>query len=229
MTRTRKAALATIVAALAVVLPGCFEIKEDVWIEKDGTGRIKVEIGVDRTAMGNMADTTPEKKAKEEAKRAEKKAELEKDPNVTKVEITARKEGDLDFETTEISFKDMTKAPDTLAKLKSKGSGKDEDSFTIKKLENGNYEFFQTFGHKNKPAAEGEQDPEAKKMADAMKANMVKSLGEHKITIKLHGPSIVSSNGKAEGATATWEEKLAKIMGDDSGKGMELKAEVGAK
>jgi len=219
--QVRKALLAALVAAMPLVLGGCFEIKEEIAINADGSGRIVIDIGVDKTGD----QSSPEQKAKDEAKSKKQKEDLEKDPNVTKVEMKRFKEGKLDHESMDVSVKDVTKLGAVLDKIKDPKS-KSEDVFELKKLPNGNYSFVQTFGRKTPPADAKEPTPEQKK---AQKEQIEKIMGDHKVELKLTGPSIVSSNGTNKGATAEWSVKLAQIMEDETGKGVEFKAEIGAK
>ncbi len=217
-----RTALAVVLPVLSLALTGCFELEEEIWFNKDGTGRLKVTMGIDEKMQ---KDQTPENKKKDEDKTQERKKAIEANANVTKCEVTTKTEKGMYFETTEVWFKDVSKLPETLDNFK-QGGKKDEDVLTIKKLEDGSYEFFQTFGKKTKPADQPEPSPEEKKMQDDMTAQFAKQMGDHKLTVVVHGASFGATNGKAEGTTATWAVKLADAMSDKSGKGVEMKAVV---
>jgi hypothetical protein len=217
-----RTALAVVLPVLSLALTGCFELKEEIWFNKDGTGRLKVTLGMDQKMHDEQSAA---KKKKDEEKTKKQKEEIEKNANVSKCEISTKSENGMYYETTDISLKDFSKLPETLKEFQQRDP-QSEDVMTLKKLDDGSYEFFQTFGKKTKPKDQPEPSAEDKKRDAEMQAQFAKQLGEHKLTVVVHGTGIGETNGKSDGTSATFEHKLADLMTDQSGKGVEMKAVV---
>jgi hypothetical protein len=227
MRNRSRSALAVVLPVLSLALTGCFELKEEIWFNKDGTGRLTVSVGMDQKMHDERSDA---KKKKDEEKTKKQKEAIEKNPNVTKCEISTKSENGMYYETTDISLKDVSKLPETLKEFQ-QGLEASEDVLTVKKLDDGNYEFFQTFGKKKPP--EKEPTPEEKKIGDDITAKLAKELGDHKLTVVVHGEGFGATNGTAAEKSVTWAYKLADLMIDDRAttqrKSVELKAVVKVK
>ncbi len=196
-----------LLAAAAVLLTGCFDVLEEVWIEPDGSGRAHIELGMPAALMhlAKAASSAQGVSLSSEAKAAAER--LRKEPDVVRVRFEEKEEGGQYRAVYEVEVRDVTKLPELLRR----GAGPQKLEgfrFEISRLDNGNFQFVQKMGR---------FDP------GIQAANAV--LGERTVTVRVHGRRIVGTNGRLNEKADTAEWKLSV---PDLASGAELKAEVQA-
>lgn len=213
-------------ALAALVLGGCIEITQEVWINGDGSGRMTMDLGLSEQllSMAGSGGEDPLAKFREQAKKT--KAELQKDPNVSSVAITERKEGGDQHFVYDVQVKDVTRLRDVESRLSSSGplgeDGKvrDKGEFKIEKQPNGRLLFLMRL-------QTPKQDGKGGKQADALARGMAAAMfGNRAVTIRLHAPKIADTNGTLDDqkTTVEWRIPLVDLISEKAGR--ELRAEV---
>lgn len=217
-------------------LAGCIEVSQEIWINADGSGRLKMDIGFSEALLSfaQQAEKNPLNEFRTQA--AQKQEELKKDPNVKNVTFSERKESGTQFFTYDVEVRDVTKIaavqkavapgdmPGAAAGEGAPGAPKAED-FHIEKLPSGNVSFRLKMESPGGMGGEEGASPEQDQMAKAMMASM---FGDKAITVKVHGPRIVTTNGKLDAAktTAEWRIPLVELASAKKGTVTEMTAEV---
>lgn len=210
--------LATLSAAVAgLFLVSCINLEQDVWINADGSGRVKVDMGISKQML-EMAKGLGEQGADPFDTVAQKK-KLEANENVKSVKITTKEDEKYRHAIYDVELKDITKMNETMKDiLKDSPAGGDDapdSELKIVKLDSGNYKV--TAKVEGPDAGEGEEGPEA-----AALAMMKQMFGDAGITIRVHGPP-VKHNGKLVEDAAVWKMPIADLLG---GKALDVDAEV---
>lgn len=223
-------------AAAAVLLAGCVEMSQEIWINEDGSGRLVMDVGIG-AEMLELAKQGPAAGGKDPAADMrkgfeERKADLEKDPDVKSVQFKEfTKEGTCHF-VLDIEVRKVESLPRILKKSSpdKKALGGEEGPAAEPELKiektAGGYRFTQKFASPEKAAPETEEEKRNKAMAMAFLKPMLQDKG---IAVKLHAPRILSSNGEVseDKQTAAWKIGLIEIATTDSFS-KELTAEVHA-
>ena len=206
----RKRILGAVAAAL--LCGSCFDLTEEIWIEADGSGRIRLDVGIDGETYEMIASMGGEDPFEIEAKSAELEAQIAANPNFTGGKVEAYEEGGSHHMVWEIEVADITQlTSDDLRKLTEdgEGGGSDDDlggEFSITKTAGG-FRFHQEMEDMN--ADTGEADA----MAQAMVSQM---FGGHYFTIRVHGPGFESHNGtSAADDYVEWRFALDELMTGD--------------
>ena len=213
-------ALGATAAASALLLASCMNFSQDIWINKDGSGRMVLDIGMSKQ-MIEMAKNFGEQgaDAKDPFDTAAQKKEIEANENVKSVKVTEKEVGEYKHFIYDIEVKDVTKLDEmqkgVLENGPAGGGGGGEgpeNEIKVQKLANGNYKV--TAEIKGDDADEG-IDESALAMAKQM-------FGDNALTIRVHGPP-VKHNGKLEGDAAVWSLKLIDMA---TGAKVDVEAEV---
>ena len=229
-----------LICAALFCFSGCIDYLEEIWINADGSGKLKVDMGIAETFVSMGKSFGMEDSSNDMQKQyLKKKEELEKNPNVQKVDFKDFTQGDMHHFVFDIDVKDIFKVGELTRKLEmsqmeTQGqqdtAGKSE--VRIEKLPNGNIQFVQLFkGEKKESSSQGmpmgEQGDSSGVNYDSMGQAMAMSMfGDKGVTIRVHGPSIVSSNGKIddEKKMVEWKIGLAEMSKGSFSK--ELNAEI---
>jgi hypothetical protein len=216
-------------AICALILCGCIDIEQELWIEADGSGHLKTTVGMPDMSdmMGDMGgqEGMDEQKAEEQKKLIE---QYKKDPNVTEVTISESVKDDMMYTCTEIHFKDVEKIGPIWSKSmeSAESAGGDDnkksDAPTIKKLSNGNYQFTYTLQSEAKEGSDAENEAAKQMMQQMFQGKFY--------TIRIHHPEKANAKdslGKIidGGKTVEWKIPMADLM--QPGYKQELKAELG--
>lgn len=215
-----------VAASSLVLLTGCFDLLEEIWLETGGGARLKVEISVPKAllAMGRLGGQDLLLSVREDA--ANVKAELEKDPDLTGFEYRTEEDGAIYKLIYEIATRDATKLAAvqqrTLAAVAQRASSESPVRYSIQRR-------FGVVGHVFEGVVASERDSkspagdQAEEIAQAMAGAM---LGGHAITLRLHAPAILSSNGEMDSdrTTAEWKIPLSKLV--QPGFRQEMRAET---
>jgi hypothetical protein len=212
--------LAILTAAVSgLFLVSCINLEQDVWINADGSGRVKVDMGISKQML-EMAKGLGEEGADPFADIAAQKKKLEANENVKSVKITSKDDEKYRHAIYDVELKDITKLNETMKDIlkDSPAGGKDapDSELKIVKLDSGNYKVTAKVEGPDTGDAEGE-GPEA-----AALAMMKQMFGDAAITIRVHGPP-VKHNGKLVEDAAVWKMPIVDLI---SGGKLDVDAEV---
>ena len=223
-----KRTLTTLGAATALLLTSCIDIKQEVWINADGGGRLILDMGISKQALEMMKNLSqlggedaeesnpltqdPEKTA----------ANLKKSEFVTDVQWQEKEDEKYKRQIYIVEISDITKIGEVLEENPLSSSlqelagdnvpTSEEDEFSIEKTETGTYKLSAV----SKGQAEEEQDP--------IQALMMKQMfGDAKLTVRVHAPAISHNGEEQEDGSILWALPLA-----DATTGFDFKGEFEA-
>ncbi len=240
---------ACLVLIASITLAGCFEVTEEVWINPDGTGRLKIDMGISEALLsesengGKSGQRNPIEDISKDFNKAKQK--IEKNPNIKKFDFQQYSDAGMKHFVFDVEVKEVS----TLNGLqKAIYSGKKEPAeavetgrmpleqseLRIEKTAAGNTLFVRTLG----PPEEGKKDssedgaiPDSlEKGFEKLGMSMARTMfGNSFYTVRLHGSKIISSNGKIddEKKTAEWKVSIADLMGHSGQR--EFRAEIGSR
>ena len=230
-----------IVLFVSLFFAGCFEILEEVWINNDGSGRIKIDIGISEAMMSmGTSDSSANTFADLDKDFQKTKEEVEKNPKIKRVDFKQYSDGGMKHFAFDVEVRDLSALNDfqkivyssekkDTAKEASAEQGMplENSELTIEK-QNGKIVFVRRIGQK--PATEdtstsAEGDSAGKAFEDMGKAMAGAMFGNFSYTVRLHADNISSTNGKLDDQkkTVEWKIPLGELM---TGKHRELRAEI---
>ena len=196
--------------ATCLLLSGCYDLTEELWINSDGSGRMKFTIGLAENLVVMIESGGQSADFCENAIRD--KGKLEANELITSLAISKKNEAGMLFCTIDIGVTDFRR----FAKVRNIAIQGDYDKyefpFVIQDLDEGRIRISQDFSNL------GRDDPEqsdlakiSQQMAMAMMSPML--AGKY-ITVTVHAPMIESSNGEisADNKTATWKKPLVDLF-----------------
>jgi len=211
MRRSRAAQWMVVAGALALC-SGCFALVQEVWPEAGGGGRMRLEISLPKSllSMGRLGGEDLLVSVREDAANA--KAELAKDPDIRRFDYRAEEEPGLFKLIYEVESNDASKlqaaqarALAVLAKKAGRGGGgadpqKGPLAIAVQRR----------FGLWFDVAGAVAGGPEKPRGADIDLGNAMAGamLGGHFITVRLHAPIILSTNGTLDATRSTVEWKV---------------------
>ena len=186
---------------MIMLISGCFEIKNEIWIHSDGGGKVLYDMGLPEAMLPN--DTAKQEFLK---KIQDEITEAKQDPNIISADLRSyKKEGLFHIEVI-YELKDITKIDAAKKKTRIAKDNKSKSEFmkglTIKRLPSGNIKVTQTFENMQKKTEKASDNP----MVQAM-------FGGRYMTLIVHG-NIVSSNGNfsQDGQTVHWKVPMAEVL-----------------
>lgn len=226
--------LITCAVMLLPIFTSCMETTQEIWINADGSGRIKFDIGIDKTAYTQLTQMTafgdPNGTPKDPfAEIKNNNTTLEKLPDVKKVEMTTFDTDNAKHIVVDLEVKDFLKLPELNKMLEaSKNSqgglnsapsdSSKSNNFVLKQNDDGTVDFVMTLPSQKlktsiDPNAAGDPNDPVAAMANGM-GDMMASMFEGKYqTLILHVPSLVSTNGqKTNEQTITWKIPVGDVM-----------------
>ena len=234
--------LAPSIALLTLLITGCIDVKQDIWINEDGSGKLVFDVGLSKQFKAMMdlqkgfGDLEGLEGLEEEGAAPEKPEaipfgqapeevikELKKIKHVTSAEFKESSDGKYERTIYTIELSDITKIKEVM-KSSSLGSGIEElggeeglsenNDFSLIKTESGTFEL--------NAIMEGNKEEDTDPTEAAFAASMMKEMfGDAGMTIRVHAPA-VSHNGKEKDGAIVWTMLLADLAG---GKSLEAKGE----
>ncbi len=211
-------------------LVGCFNLKEEVWINADGSAKIVQDIilpdAMTSPAIGgaNLSDQF-------EKQYGEKKSRLEADPRIQNVAVRHFTEEGQHHFVLEVTVKDVTDLPEIWSLAfadQKKGAdsplANQENQISVSKKGNGTIHLTRILKSAPKP----DRKDSANQMGDAMAKAMGEQLfANNSITFTVHGSNIASTNGTIldGGQTVEWKIPFSEFLSQDFSK--EMSAEIG--
>jgi hypothetical protein len=207
----------TLLLTSCALTSGCFEFRQEFWINPDGSGRVLMDIGIQQ--IGNPgAAGQKEGSSKFEKQMQEARERLSKDPNVKRVQMSQETREGMLHTIFDIEVNDLTKLADSmrqtaLAAVPDNKVARTEESVAplIEKLPNGDYAFRVNLdrGQKKPPASNPQTERFAEQMVEKMFA------GRFWMTV-LHAPKVVETNGQLNATSnlIEWKIPLAQLASD---------------
>lgn len=228
--------LVVLLIVLSFLFTGCFELLEEIWINSDGSGRMRVDFGIPE-AMLSMGgeEGMDDPFADIEQKFQETKASVEKNPKVKRIDLTQQSDGTLkhivlDIEVTDYSeLQDLPKllyAEDDTAKS-SQETALEKSELRITKENDGKIIVSRYFGGVRSKESSAPEDTASDPFAQMGEAMAGAMFGNNHYTVKVYADNIVSSTGKLsdDKKTAEWKIPIGSlIMGTMKQK--EFRAEI---
>jgi hypothetical protein len=207
----------TLLLTSCALMSGCFEFRQEFWINPDGSGRVLMDIGIQQIGTPG-AGGQKEGQSKFEKEMQEAKARLSKDPNIKSVRMSQETREGMLHTVFDIECNDLTKLADSmrqtaLAAAPNVKAGRAEDSVApvIEKLPDGDYAFRVSldWGQKKRPAS----NPQAERFAEQMVEKMF--AGRFWTTV-LHAPKVVETNGQLNATSnlVEWKIPVAQLASD---------------
>ena len=226
--------LLPLTATLTLLMTGCIDLKQDIWINEDGSGKLVFDVGLTKQFkammdMGNAFEgidlesedgAAPEKTQANPFGDPEKTiAELEQSEHVTSAHYKEKSDGKFERTIYTIELSDITKIGELMSSS-SLGEGVNElggekdssDELSVKKTESG------TFVVTAVMEGDKEEGIDAGGDEFGMMQEMFKDAG---MTIRVHAPAI-SHNGKKKRGAIVWNMTLADLS---AGKRLEVNGE----
>ena len=219
---------------ITLLMTGCIDLKQDIWINEDGSGKLVLDIGLTKQFkammdMGNAFEgldlesedgAEPEKTQTNPFGDPEKTiVELEQSEHVTSAHYKEKSDGKFERTIYTIELSDITKIGELMSSS-SLGEGVNElggekdssDELSVKKTESG------TFVVTAVMEGDKEEGIDAGGDEFGMMQEMFKDAG---MTIRVHAPAI-SHNGKKKRGAIVWNMTLADLS---AGKRLEVNGE----
>jgi len=228
------------IGALLLTLTGCIDVKQDIWINKDGSGKFVFDVGLSKQfkAMMDLQKGFGELEELEDGEEddnglneipfsesPEKVIEdLKKNKFVTEAEFEEAVDAKYDRTIYTIQLSDITKIKDVLSssslgaaarELGGDNNLEENNDFELKKTDSGTYELSVSLkgNEEDKP-----EDPQEAEFAATMMKQM---FGDAGMTLRVNAPA-VTHNGKEEDASIVWTMLLADLA---AGGNLEAKGE----
>jgi hypothetical protein len=210
-----------------LLLSGCFEMRQEYWINADGSGRVLMDIGVVKIDAGKGA-AAPQGESELEKNMREANERFSREPNVKSAKLSQEDRDGMRHLVLDVECRDITKFNETMRERARQArqsaaaqapagsqAGSADDSMTpvIEKLPNGDYAFRMSLergrGNKSKP------NPATDRLARQW---VEKIFAGRYFTILLHAPKVSESNGQIN-ATANlveWKMPMTQFASDEA-------------
>lgn len=225
--------LLLLIASLAC--SGCLELTQEVWVNGDGSGRMRLDIALPEGLMEMAAESDGLNPLTENLAEFERlKAHPEEIPHLRSLDHSEYVEGEFHHFVFELEVDDVTALPETMAEVQKRTSvgqeeGEQADALAsqhemkLERIGDGRMLFVQTLIDEVQASS---SDPEMEEMDASGKAFLASMFAGKHYTVRLHAPKLVSSNGAID-ATARiseWKIPLTELMGREGPQ--ELRAEI---
>ncbi|MCO5166568.1 MAG: hypothetical protein M9894_09405 [Planctomycetes bacterium] len=192
-----------------VLLAGCLDYTEEVFVQRDGSGRMRTEVAVLAEFLTDE-DVAEMRQGLEEAAAA-----LRQDPDVTKVEVADRRQGLKHAFLLDVS----TRTYEALPRVMQAEDWLRLDAREGKRL--GYVRLLDDGGSAAALARAGRRTPDVGR-ADDLARRFAGKAGvrapqdeqpEFHVTFRLHAPKVVKTNGEVAGGVTTWRWRLEDFEG----------------
>jgi hypothetical protein len=202
--------IALLVLVLSLSLNGCFDLNEELWINKDGSGRMKFTVGVAEPLMNMM------KQSGEDADFCDALMKQESMPEeseaIESVVVLKSMEAGMNYCTIDMRLKDFRKFREARDQAIEGENDKYEFPFLIEDLSDDRVRITQDFSSLGMDDPDQDEfDRSAQQMAMAM---MTPMLSGKYITVTVHAEEIESTNGvvSEDGKSTTWRKPVIELI-----------------
>jgi hypothetical protein len=194
----------------SLLVSGCYDIAEELWINSDGSGRMKFTIGLaeNLAAMiegGGQSANFCDKAIKDKSK-------LENNVLITSVTITKNSEAGMNYCSIDVDVKDFRNFAEVRNNVIEGDYDNYEFPFSIIELGEDRFGISQEF---NNLGRDGPNQSGIEKVGQEMAmAMMAPMLAGKYISITVHAANIESSNGEisADSKTVIWKKPLVDLV-----------------
>ena len=225
-----------LLVALSVACAGCLELTQEVWVNSDGSGRMRLDIALPRELLEMASDAdgaNPLAETLEEYERL--KADPSQVPNLRSVDKSEYVEGEFHHFVMELEVDDVTLLPETMSQLQKRTAvGEEQENkadelasqheMKLERIGRDRMVFVQTLIDDSQAADASGLDTE--EMDAASKALLASMFAGKHFTVRLHAPKVTSTNGQVDKAASTieWRIPLTALMAQEGLQ--ELRAEI---
>lgn len=201
---------------LCLPLAGCLDVHQEFWVYKDGSGRMKNELGLHDQLMRMRGDKTDESACDQFF---EEKQQLEQRDGVELVETSTYKEGGVFYCVMDIRVNDFTLLVDLQREsLKENAIEANKDDFqtefTLKRMDNGNGFFRKHIRNRSADPGKHKLESHTEQLSNMLMGQLM--TGRY-WSVELHTPKILESNGKTseDNKTVSWRVPLYDLLTDE--------------
>jgi hypothetical protein len=208
-------ARAALIFVLGIGCAGCLELTQEVWVNGDGSGRMRLDISLPQGLMAMAAEAEGGNPfSEDQAVYDQLKANPEQIPNLRSVDHSEYVEGEFHHFVIELEVDDVTLLPETMQELQARtsvakeGSEEAEDiasptDMRLERLGGDRMLFVQKLVDENMVSSTGSAEPGMEEMEEASKAFLASMFAGKFYTVRVHAPRISSANGTVDDASQT--------------------------
>jgi hypothetical protein len=231
-----KATQGLLLFSLSIACAGCLELTQEVWVNGDGSGRMRLDIALPQglLEMATQADGgNPLAETMEEYERLQ--ANPGQIPNLRSIDQSEYVEGEFHHFVIDLEVDDVTALPETMAQLQRRTTIGDEQAekadelasqheMKLQRLGRDRMVFVQTLVDDSQAA--DVSGPDTEEMDAAGKAFLASMFAGKHFTVRLHAPKVTSTNGNIDETATTieWKIPLTELMAQEGLQ--ELRAEI---
>jgi len=194
----------------SLLLSACYDISEELWINSDGSGRMKFTIGLAENLAALMQNSGESADFCDKAIRDETK--LEKNVLISAITISKTNEAGMNYCTIDLDVKDFRNFAEVRNNVIEGSYDNYEFPFAIEELGEGRVGISQDFSNLGRDGpGQSKLEKAGQEMAMAM---MMQLLSGKYITVMVHAPEIETSNGEvsADNKTTIWRKPLIDLV-----------------
>ena len=221
---------------LSVVCSGCLELTQEVWVNSDGSGRMRLDIALPRGLLEMAAEADGSDPLAETLVEYERlKANPREIPNLRSVDKKEYVEGEFHHFVIELEVDDVTKLPETMARVQKRAAVGEEQAekadelaaqheMRLERVGRDRMVFVQNLVEDSRTGAASAPDME--ELDAAGKAFLASMFAGKHFTVRLHAPKVTSANGVVDETAKTieWKIPLTELMAREGLQ--ELRAEI---
>lgn len=200
----------TLILSSSLLLSGCYDLAEELWINSDGSGRMKFTIGIEENLATLMESSGEATNFCDGAIRDRSK--FENNVLISSVAIKKTNEAGINYCTIDLTVKDFRNFAEVRNNIIEGRYDNYEFPFVIEELDEGRIRISQDFGNLGRDGPEqSEFEKAGQEMAMAM---MTPMLSGKYITVRVHAAKIATSNGEIspDNRTTTWKKPLIDLI-----------------
>lgn len=221
---------------LGIACSGCLELTQEVWVNGDGSGRMRLDIALPQGLLDMAAESEGEDPLAENLAEYDRlKAHPEQIPNLRSVDHSQYVDGEFHHFVIELEVYDVTALPQTMARLQERAAVDEQQADKAEELTSQHEMRLERIGHGrmlfvqtlvDDSGTPGSAGPDMQEMDAAGKAFLASMFAGKHFTVRLHAPKVASSNGTVDqtAGTAEWKIPLTELMAQEGLQ--ELRAEI---
>ena len=193
-----------------LLLSGCYDFSEELWINADGSGRMKFTIGLAENLIAMIEGSRESADFCDKA--IKDKTRLDNNVLITSFAITKSNEAGMHYCTIDIGVIDFRNFGEVRNNVIEGDYDNYEFPFVIEELGEGRIRISQHFDNLGR---DGPEQSEIEKVGQEMAMVMMTPMLAGKyITVTVHAPKIESSNGEisTDSKTVTWKKPLIDLV-----------------
>ena len=194
----------------SLLLAGCYDLTEELWINADGSGRMKFTIGLAENLVAMIEGSGESADFCDSA--IKDKSKLENNVLITSIAITKSSEAGMHYCTIDIDVIDFRNFAEVRNNVIEGDYDNYEFPFAIEELDQGRVRISQDFTTLGR---DGPNQSEIEKAGQEIAMVMMTPMLAGKyINVTVHAPKIESSNGEisADNKTTTWKKPLIDLV-----------------